>query len=57
MVPSSRRKGPFFCRPASAEPARSRLPIVRELAGAHGGTVTATSEPGRGSTFILSLPA
>jgi signal transduction histidine kinase len=32
------------------------LAIVRQLAEAHGGTVTATSVLGRGSTFTLRLP-
>ncbi|GAA2828415.1 sensor histidine kinase [Crossiella cryophila] len=47
-----------------AEKSRSRqsggsglgLAIVRQLAQAHGGTVTAASEPGAGSTFTLRLP-
>ncbi|MFF5175371.1 ATP-binding protein [Micromonospora sp. NPDC000089] len=32
------------------------LSIVRRLAEAHGGTVSAASEIGVGSTFTLSLP-
>ncbi|MGW2427224.1 sensor histidine kinase [Streptomyces sp. NPDC001640] len=47
-----------------AEKSRSRrtggsglgLPIVRQLAAAHGGTVTAASEKGVGSVFTLVLP-
>jgi two-component system sensor histidine kinase BaeS len=33
------------------------LAIVRDLAGAHGGTVTAASRAGHGSTFTIRLPA
>ncbi|MEO5877976.1 MAG: ATP-binding protein, partial [Streptosporangiaceae bacterium] len=33
------------------------LAIVRNLVEAHGGTVTATSTPGHGSTFTVRLPA
>ncbi len=32
------------------------LAVVKELIVAHGGTVTAESEPGRGTRFILRLP-
>ncbi|MDH6120119.1 two-component system sensor histidine kinase BaeS [Kitasatospora sp. GAS204A] len=47
-----------------AEKSRSRqtggsglgLAIVRQLAHAHGGTVTATSRPGHGAVFTLRLP-
>ncbi|MFD5813282.1 sensor histidine kinase [Streptomyces sp. NPDC127038] len=47
-----------------AEKSRSRrtggsglgLAIVRQLAAAHGGTVSVTSEPGTGSVFTLRLP-
>ncbi|MEU3986058.1 HAMP domain-containing sensor histidine kinase [Streptomyces sp. NPDC026672] len=48
-----------------AEKSRSRrtggsglgLPIVRHLMAAHGGTADVTSEPGRGASFTLRLPA
>jgi len=33
------------------------LSLVKAIVEAHGGTVTVQSEPGRGSTFIVSLPA
>lgn len=33
------------------------LAIVREIVEAHGGTVSAESEPGRGSTFRIRVPA
>jgi two-component system, OmpR family, phosphate regulon sensor histidine kinase PhoR len=33
------------------------LSIVRHIAESHGGSVTAESELGRGSTFVVSLPA
>jgi two-component system sensor histidine kinase BaeS len=32
------------------------LPIARDLVQAHGGTITATSEPGRGTTIRFTLP-
>jgi PAS domain S-box-containing protein len=32
------------------------LPFVQRVVAAHGGTLTATSEPGRGSTFTMELP-
>jgi signal transduction histidine kinase len=32
------------------------LTLVREIATAHGGTIRVESEPGKGATFILSLP-
>lgn len=56
---------PFvFDRFFRADPARANtggsglgLSIVRSIAEAHGGTVTAESEPGRGSVFTVTLPA
>jgi two-component system sensor histidine kinase BaeS len=33
------------------------LAVVRELITAHGGTLTASSEPGHGATFTIRLPA
>jgi signal transduction histidine kinase len=33
------------------------LNLVQRIAEAHGGTVSVTSEPGKGSTFTLALPA
>jgi len=32
------------------------LAIARQVAEVHGGTLTVTSEPGKGSTFHLTLP-
>jgi signal transduction histidine kinase len=32
------------------------LPFVQRVVAAHGGTLSATSEPGRGSTFTMELP-
>jgi signal transduction histidine kinase/CheY-like chemotaxis protein len=32
------------------------LALVRELVGLHGGSVTVASEPGRGSTFTVTVP-
>ncbi len=32
------------------------LPICQRIVEHHGGTITATSQPGRGSTFAISLP-
>ena len=34
-----------------------RLPIVREIAEAHGASISVTSDVDKGSTFTLRLPA
>ena len=33
------------------------LPIVQQIVSAHKGTITYSSEPGRGTTFVVRLPA
>jgi signal transduction histidine kinase len=33
------------------------LAVCRRIAERHGGSITARSEPGRGSTFVVTLPA
>ena len=55
----------IFDRFYRADPSRARatggsglgLAIVKQLVEAHGGEVTAESEPGQGATFRFSLPA
>ena len=32
------------------------LAVCRKIVELHGGTITATSEPGRGATFVVTLP-
>lgn len=52
----------IFERFFTADPARSHgsglgLAIVRKIVEMHGGTITVTSQPGAGSTFLVHLPA
>ena len=43
-------------RSRSGEGSGIGLAMVRELVGLHGGTITAESEPGSGTTFTVALP-
>jgi len=54
----------IFTRFYRADPSRSEqagaglgLAIVKELVGLHGGTISVTSDPGKGSLFTVELPA
>jgi signal transduction histidine kinase len=46
-----------FYRSPDSEGSGLGLPIARDLVEAHGGTLTATSEPGRGTTLRFTLPS
>jgi signal transduction histidine kinase len=60
-VPAEHREAVFerFARvPGTAgDGAGLGLAIVREFVARHGGSVTCESEPGRGTTFVVDLPA
>ncbi|MEU0721807.1 ATP-binding protein [Streptomyces lavendulocolor] len=47
----------FRSRTARADGSGIGLAVVAELAAAHGGTITADSTPGHGTTFTTRLPA
>lgn len=55
-VPASVLPHLFARNPATGRPAGLALLLVRDVAIAHGGTVTATSERGRGTTIEVRLP-
>ena len=46
----------WSARSRSGEGSGIGLAMVRELVGLHGGTITAESEPGAGTTFTVALP-
>jgi signal transduction histidine kinase len=47
---------PFFTTRRPGEGTGLGLPICHSIVTAHGGTITASSEPGRGSTIRVELP-
>ena len=48
---------PFFTTKGPEQGTGLGLPVVREIVASYGGTLTVTSEPGRGTTFTFELPA
>ncbi|MBI2526610.1 MAG: response regulator [Candidatus Rokubacteria bacterium] len=48
---------PFFTTKEAGEGTGLGLPICRGIVEGHGGTLTVTSEPGRGAAFTMDLPA
>ncbi|HEY7518151.1 MAG TPA: ATP-binding protein [Methylomirabilota bacterium] len=48
---------PFFTTKPAGQGTGLGLPLCRNIVGQHGGTLTMTSTPGRGTTFVIELPA
>jgi signal transduction histidine kinase len=53
----SRIFDPFFTTRTVGQGMGLGLPICHAIVTAHGGTITATSTPGQGATFVVELPA
>lgn len=52
---------PFYTTKGTAKPGQHRgtglgLAICREIITAHGGSIDVSSEPGKGTTFVITLP-
>lgn len=47
---------PFFTTRPAGQGMGLGLPICHAIVTAHGGTLTATSEPGKGSSFVVEFP-
>jgi signal transduction histidine kinase len=46
---------PFFTRKAKG--IGLGLPVTRRIVESHGGTITAESAPGHGTTFLVTMPS